>query len=454
MLPMKSRIPSYVHPASYGKTTIAYLLDAACTIVMIFILYYAFGNTVLLPVQNYQATYDEYLAFMKDSGLTQGDSSGTLLTYDETIQDGKAGWQYYQEAVLQYYKVFIPGDSGAEFYQTDEVSKDSNGKYNTSSIDRFILENVYLLNEDGSQVEDGLDPYFVLDESTAEDPYDVKLVDDYKDTTELTKLSKLKSFFANSDSRTGAYYEAVTHFSAQPHFTELQSSIGLKRYIAYLPSFILSPLIFYFIIPVLTKDGRTLGKLAAKTAVIGNDGYKASKINIVLHYAILTLIWEFLLIPSTMMGIMAMAFLLLIDYLSLILSKNHTSIHDKIARTLVIDAKESNWFKDTDEEEQFIKDNPDSSVAGFYVEENGHLPGEEAAPVQETPHGLSEDTILDLSTIGKARREAATITSFDEFEQRQSFSSIKPEEAIPEERENPAEVQDSSESAEKTEESK
>ncbi len=441
MMRMKSRIPSYVHPASYGKTTIAYLLDAVCTIVMIFVLYYAFGNTVLLPAQNYQATYDEYIAFMKDSGLTKGDTSGTLLTYDETVQDGKPGWQYYQEAVIHYYTVFIPGDSGAEFYEKDGVTKNADGKYSTDSINLFILKNVYLLNEDGTPVSEGVDPYFILDESTS-DPYDVKLVDEYVNTTESTKLSKLKTFFANSNSRTGAYYEAVTHFSTQPHFTELQSSIGLKRYIAYLPSFILSPLIFFFIIPLLTKDGKTIGKLVAKTAVIGNDGYKASKLNIILHYAILTLVWEFLLIPSTMVGIMAMSIVLLADYLALILSKNHTSLHDKIARTLVINAKESNWFKNAEEEEQYIKDNPDSSVAGFYVEENGHLPGQEAAPVQETPHGLSEDTILDLSTIGKARREAATITSFDEFEKRHLSGSEGIVDSSTIQGEKPAEPQD------------
>ena len=451
MVRMKSRIPSYVHPASYGKTTIAYLLDAVCTIAMIFVLYYAFGNTVLLPAQNYQATYDEYIAFMKDSGLTKGDASGTLLSYDETIQDGKPGWQYYQEALIHYYTVFIPGDSGAEFYETDEVTKNADGKYSTDSINLFILKNIYLLNEDGSQASEGIDPYFVLDESTS-DPYDVKLVDEYADTTESTKLAKLKTFFADSENRTGAYYEAVTHFSAQPHFTELQSSIGLKRYIAFLPSFILSPLIFFFIIPLLTKDGRTLGKIAVKTAVIGSNGYKANKINIVLHYAILTVIWEFLLIPSTMIGIMGMALILLIDYLSLILSKSHTSIHDKIARTLVINAKESSWFKNEGEEEQYIKDNPDSSVAGFYVEENGHLPGQEASPVQETPRGLSEDTILDLSTIGKARREAATITSFDEYERRQSALPASPEEKSSGEVENLTKIQGSSEPEEKTEE--
>lgn len=450
MVPMKSRIPSYVHPASYGKTTIAYLLDAVCTIAMIFLLYYAFGSTVLLPAQNYQATYDEYIAFMNDSGLTKGDASGTLLTYDETIQDGKPGWQYYQEAVLRYYKVFVPGDSGAVFYEEDKVSKDENGSYSAESINLFLLKNVYLLNEDGSQASENSDPYFVLDE-TSEDPYDVKLSENYDNADPLT-LTKLKTFFANSEDRSGAYFKAVTHFTSQPHFKELQSSIGLKRYIAYLPSFILSPLIFFFLIPVCAKDGRTLGKLVAKTAVIGSNGYKAKKRNIILHYAILTVVWGLLLIPNTIFGIMAMAILLLVDYLALILSKNHASLHDKIARTLVINAKESNWFADAEEEEKYIKENPASSVAGFYIEENGHLPGEEAAPNLETPRGLSLDTILDLSTIGQARREAATITSFDEYEQRQSSNPLKLEQDEGKGNENPAEPKDSSETAGKAEE--
>ena len=443
MVAMKQETPRYVHPASYGKTTLAFLLDSAFTIAMIFILYFAFGKTVVLPAQGYDATYEEYTSFIKDCSLTQGDESGTLLTYDETIVDGVPGWQRYRDAVITYYTVFIPSDNGAEFYETDGVEKGNDGRYLESSIEKFVLANVYKLNLDGSQISEGGDPYFVLDGST-EDPYDVTLADGYKDlkASDNLKLGSLKTYFANSDDQTGPYYEAVKHLSSQPRFLELQSEVGLKRYVSFLPSFILSPLIFFLIIPLCVPDGRSLGKLIVKTAIIGANGYKAKKLNIAIHCAILALIWECLLIPSTMVGIMIIALVFLIDYLSLILSKNHTSIHDKIARTLVINAKESNWFKDADEEEQFIKDNPDSSVAGFYVEENGHLPGEEAAPVVETPHGLSEDTILDLSTIGKARREAATITSFDEFEKRQSVTSISPVEIKTEETENPAKAED------------
>ena len=419
MVPMKEETPSYIHPAGYGKTTLAFLLDTVFTVAMIFILYYAFGNTVLLPAQNYQETYDEYAAFIKGCGLTQGDSAGTLLTYDETVQNGKAGYQYYQEAVLQYYTVFIPGNYGAEFYEKDGVSKGSDGKYEASSIGAFVLKNVYKLNQDGTQIEEGSDPYFVLDESTA-DPYDVVLSKDYQGdlSGDSIKLGKLKNFFANSDDRTGAYYEAVTHLSSQPHFLDLQSEIGLKRYVAFLPSFILSPLIFFFLIPLCLKDGRTIGKLIAKTAVIGSNGYKARKLNIIIHYAILTLVWECLLIPSTMLGIMAMALILLIDYLSLILSKSHTSLHDKVARTLVIDSKDSVWFKDEEEEEEYALAHPSSNVADTYEESNGSSPSQEETAMSSARTPLTEESILDLSTIGKARREAATIVSFDEFERR------------------------------------
>ncbi len=445
MVAMKQETPRYVHPASYGKTTLAFLLDSAFTVAMIFILYFAFGKTVVLPAQGYDAAYEEYTSFIKDCSLTQGDESGTLLTYDETIVDGIPGWQRYRDAVINYYTVFIPGDNGAEFYEEDGVEKGSDGKYLKSSIEKFVLGNVYKLNLDGSQINEGSDPYFVLDEST-EDPYDVTLAEGYKDlkASDNLKLGSLKTYFASSDDQTGPYYEAVKHLSSQPRFLELQSEVGLKRYISFLPSFILSPLIFFLIIPLCVPDGRSLGKLIVKTAIIGENGYKAKKLNIALHCAILALIWECLLIPSTMVGIMIMALVFLIDYLSLILAKSHQSLHERIARTLVVNAKESTWFKNEEEEADYISSHPDSDVAGFYREENGRLPNEEATYVQTTPSGLSEDTILDFSTIGKARREAATIVSFDEFESR--GNPAEPPSSDPKESENPAESQDNTDS--------
>ncbi len=421
MFPMKEKTPSYVHPASYGKTTLAFLLDTIFTVAMIFILYYAFGKPVLLPAQNYQATYDEYTSFIKGCELTQGDSAGTFLAYDESVKDGKAGWERYQEAIIHYYTVFIPGDYGAVFNEDDGVAMGSDGKYDSESISKFVLKKVYKLNEDGTQISENSDPYFILDETTA-DPYDVRLVDAYKGELDTLKLTNLKNYFANSDDRTGPYYEAVAHLSAQPHFLALQSAIGMKRYVSFLPSFILSPLIFFFIIPLCVPNGRSLGKLIARTAIIGGDGYKAKKLNIAIHCAIIAVVWECLLIPSTMLGIMAMALIFLIDYLSLILSKTHTSLHDKVARTLVIDAKESVWFANEEEEENYVASHPESNVAGLCEEDKGKEPGEEASPLSAHSSTISEETILDSSTIGQARREASTIVSFDEYENRHKDS--------------------------------
>ena len=429
MFCMKRSIPKYIHPAGYGKSTLAFLLDTVFTIAMIFILYYAFGRPVLQPAQNYQGTYDEYTSFIKDSGLTTGDQYGTFLSYDYGMTDGKYGYQHYQDAVLHYYTVFIPSNENAEFQEEDGVFAEGDGSsdYQTS-LAKFVLKKVYKLNEDGSQIEDGADPYFILNEATADDPYDVTLAPAYQGTLSDLQLTSLNSYFYNASEKSGVYYDAMSHFTAQPYFLKLQNLIGMKKYISFLPSFILSPLIFFFIIPVCVPNGRTLGKLIARTAVLGADGYKAKKLNIILHYAILTVVWEFLLIPSTAIGIMGMALCFLIDYVVLVLSKNHQSAHDKVARTIVVRSKDSIWFADKETEEEYVSAHPDSTVAGFYQEENGCLPGQTPKTDAENARILLEESILDLSTIGKARREAKTITSFDEFENRGNEEAQAPSE--------------------------
>lgn len=425
---MEKKIPEYIHPAGYGKTTLAYLIDVALTVAMIFILYFALGQTVILPAQHYNEKYDEYTSFVKDSHLTVGDAMGTFLSYDPAIKaesgesEAKPGYQKYQEAVIYYYETFIPSNPNAVFLEEDKVSKEPDGSYNLDSVKSFVLRKVYKLNEDGTPLIDEAtqkpyDPYFVLDDST-EDPYDVKLSADYSGQIDDIKLTLLRDYFFGKDSNnasTGVYYEAITHFSSQPYFAGLQSQLGMIRYMSFLPSFILSPLIFFFLIPVFVPNGKTIGKLVAKTAVLGSDGYKAKKLSIILRYAWLTIIWETLLIPNTAIGIMTLMLLLLIDYMALILSKNHQSLHDKVARTIVINSKESVWFADEETALSYASAHPDSPVSSFYREKGMMASSMSAAEEQAY---LRADSIVDLSTIGKAREQAKTIDSFDEFEAR------------------------------------
>lgn len=415
IVPMESKkTPNYIHPAGYGKTTLAFLIDAACTVAMIFLLYFALGKPVLLPAQGYEERRQEYNSFVKGSHLTQGDESGTFLSYEDKFVDGEAGYQKYEKAVLSYYEDFCVNYPGAEFQEEDKVTRNADGNIDQASLSSFVLRKVYKLNPDGTQIEEGADKYFVLNAET-EDPYDVTLAPDYQGELDNVKLAELKSYFAG-EKNTGAYYDAVAHFSAQPRFLELSAKLGMIRYLSFLPSFILSPFIFFFLIPVFVPNGKTIGKLLVKTAVLSKDGYKAKKLNIVLHYACLTLVWELLLLPNTGMGIMSMMLVFLIDYMALILSKKNQSLHDKIAGTMGVNSKESVWFADEETALAYAKSHPDSPAASYY-RETGSL-------AEASPHAdedtLRYDSIVDLSTIGKAREQAKTITSFDEFENRDS----------------------------------
>ena len=107
--------------------------------------------------------------------------------------------------------------------------------------------------------------------------------------------------------------------------------------------------------------------------------------------------------------------MLLVEYMTLVMTHNHQSIHDKIAQTIVVNAKQSTWFASREDEEEYLKSHPNSYVAKLRRDEEWESNPRYAAT---TAAIAAQDAIVDSTTIGRARKEAEAISSFDEFERK------------------------------------
>ena len=117
-------------------------------------------------------------------------------------------------------------------------------------------------------------------------------------------------------------------------------------------------MIFYFIIPLCFKNGETIGKKVMHTCLVNKLGYQYSRLQLIPRFLFPTFLiiaivfitgfsfWSLLIVSAT----------ILVSYLFVIFSKNNKALHDYFAGTLVIDARESTWFKNAKEEERTQKD--------------------------------------------------------------------------------------------------
>lgn len=424
----KHSIPKNIKPAGYGKTTLAFLMDSIFTFIVMYILYSTLGNLVVAPALHRGDYQKELSSFIVDSSLA--DENGTTWNYEATSTDSKGvvtyGYKQYEEAVWNYYTVFLLSNENASYLDSDDITK----PVTYEIAGDYVLTKVYSLTkqDDGTYRAIGeainVQPYYYG--TYVDGKYNVVVNDSYADLS--SHASELLSFYSRAQttsSRQGAYVDCLTHIRKQNYYVSHVNALDNIRYLTTIPSVVIAPLIFFFILPLAIPNGRTLGKLIVGTVVLGSDGYKAKKINIAVHYFVIVAFYQTLLLPSMALGIMAYLLVFLIDYVVLILNKNHQALHDLISQTIVINGRESTWFASKEEEDEYIKSHPSSYVSSLR-EEKEETSSDGRKLVVDESAVAAMDSILDLSTIDKNRREAREMTSFDEFEKskEEEFASL------------------------------
>ncbi len=153
-------------------------------------------------------------------------------------------------------------------------------------------------------------------------------------------------------------------------------------------------LVFYFMIPMLLKDGRTLGKQIFGLSLVNKLGYKVTKSQIILRFLVFGL-FEILGSVYTMMGT------ILISYTIMIFGKKNMSVHDWAASTRVIDGKRSVWFKNATEaaayqteiDKNVTKPSFSSLIApsALVVPETPATPSEETKPTESAAQSETKE---------------------------------------------------------------
>ena len=140
----------------------------------------------------------------------------------------------------------------------------------------------------------------------------------------------------------------VENSSQVSGLNEANRKIMVSSIVWFIPLLAGFSFIFDLIVPLFTKDCKTIGMMIFKLGLVSKDGYKLKKVWLIPHW-ISYFGLEFIL------GIMSFGATIIISYTMMMFSKNRRCLHDFLGNTVVINSSESFYFNNPQEERYLME---------------------------------------------------------------------------------------------------
>lgn len=135
---------------------------------------------------------------------------------------------------------------------------------------------------------------------------------------------------------------------------------------------LLSAIVCYIVMPIILKNGSTIGKKIFKLGLATYDGYKFSNYQLLLRLVPFAIMDLAMLIPvwsSILLVVSVFLVVLLTSFALMMASPKKAALHDFAARTIVVDLKSSIIFLNEIEEENYINKEDGIVKEEYYGEE-------------------------------------------------------------------------------------
>lgn len=365
----------HLEPAPIIKRLWAAIMDAAVLIMT----YFAMAIWVFTPIaiaafgygdkndQGYQYRFASHLTInqkQNDDGqyviVEVKDSTGKYSDYVSTLLYNYSSEEplFYINRIYYYYHNYktnvdiefpndgIAHDAIKEFYASPEYNKEINGVLPVNYYtDEWFANEILAM--------DKTDSYFTLDETKVAF-LDKIILKEGADKNAAISYLKGKANSAMAD----LYYS--------DYFKALNNEISAIQLFIFIPPFVIGFAIYYFLFPLLFKNGETLGKKVTHLAVVSYEGFTVKKRQVVLRQVLL---FAAMFLAAFVFGIGVTSFAILglmtfILFVATLIPKNKRAPHDFAAYTLVVDSIHSTWF-DNLEDEMTHKKQIDDNMAKY-----------------------------------------------------------------------------------------
>lgn len=346
----------FITAAPFGRRLGAFAFDALLMVVTFFLF-----SVILRPIMNatvdlktkvslYEANMKKSHLVYLDLQLDEGIPIEEIKITSNTIQPGD-----YAKRTYLFYTDFL-----ANNYPKEDMYSEIWYLVNILKIDDedSLFEELFVLeeNENNSETSELTPkiPYFLLSEEVSEEEPTISeetSVEESSETADVPSSEPVDRFVPPNvvikegvDDKTLGQFNQTIFKNAISEFNNLAPHREMQMYLTIetLTNIVLTTTIFVLLIPMLTKNGQSLGKMIFKLSITNQYGYRLKPWQLIVRYLAFLVfeVFSWYLIP--MLG-------LFVSLTLAIYNKKGRSLHDLIAMTRVVDAKSSQIFNTVEE---------------------------------------------------------------------------------------------------------
>ena len=301
------------------------------------------GNYTIIKALSYF-----YLNYLTNSNIDEGEVGS--LDFNQEVEPGIVQKDYYT----------------VSWFNENILKLPKAGE--TSDVDYFVYQ------KDGEN-----DDYTKV--GTVNPTYIAKVEKDGETTYKVEMSKEMETFTYN------AYKEAINILYGQKFFKAWTNSIDLASSLITLFSRLFMVLIMFVLLPLVLKDGKTLGKLLFKMSLSKKDDTPIKKWQVLPRAAFFILIpVAMFFITNAYINIGIIMVLLIASISTMALTKKKTALHDLIAGTIVVD----DYYKKKLQEQKELEESMTAEPP--LEEEDVELDGFEE-PKEEPKEETTEETV-------------------------------------------------------------
>ncbi len=327
--------------AHIGKRALTAIFDLFFAF-LLGIAVFSISSVAMTSTSEANAIKEEMTSYQLASGLYYKDGDGNIQYYNNLVS-----YELYEEKLIHYYTVFLKEKAPVQYRETHDVywynvfilgQDDELGKYTPNELNarpapsntgKTIWE--YRVENNQKQYQSPAIPVLSLYRGTTRD----------SGLSDMGKKITLEYYYTGE--KQNCYYNAAGDLYHRPFYLSTveryENRATVYPLLIAIPS---SLVVFYLALPLIFRDGQTLGKKIMKLAVIRQDEYSSTRPQILLRQfpsiAVVTILFVFM--PWNIAAIVSLG-LLILSYALAIFTPHHRAVHDYIAFTRVVDDKES-----------------------------------------------------------------------------------------------------------------
>ncbi len=268
------------------------------------------------------------------------------LGKDDEAYIGLYPFQAYSDLVYSLYSNFYYENDEAVILTIEGQKKQKSEFADKNEYLKFVGEEVFQITEAKTSiysfaVKDDSSPDYSKKPVLNQNNETVKNLESEDAAKKKEALAAINSFWVGesmSAAGNGIYGKVFSSFFYnQPVYQEVLAKANNYIYMSNLIFRFASPFIFFFLIPLLIPEGRSIGRLLAKTKVLSKDGEKAPKWRVAIHQGVILAFWLSGFIPNTYLFYSLLGLLSFADGMVMMGSKENRTVHEKLAGTTTVE---------------------------------------------------------------------------------------------------------------------